>query len=303
MSGGTAPAPVAAPPALRWALLATMALWGANLPVVKLLLERLEPMAVSALRIGLAALAMVALLLWQRRPAAALRPRQWAGLALCGLVMIYLNQLCFVAGVARTPAANAALIIALNPLVSALAAAALQGDRLTPQRLAGVVLGFGGVAAVVLNKPGAALAGSGWGDVLMFGSVVTWAGGGLLVQRLAKGMDAVRVSVLVNVFGAAMLAAHLLLRPGPALPPLERFTPLVVGLLLASGLLSTALGGLVWNRALVTLGVARTALYAYWVPIFGVLFAVALLGEPLSVWHGVGLAGVLAGTWLGTRSH
>jgi len=70
-----------------------------------------------------------------------------------------------------------------------------------------------------------------------------------------------------------------------------------------SSLLATAVGALVWNRALVVLGVARTALYAYWVPIFGVLFAVLLLGEPLTVWHGVGLAAVLGGTWLGTRSH
>ena len=46
---------------------------------------------------------------------------------------------------------------------------------------------------------------------------------------------------------------------------------------------------------------ARTALYAYWVPIFGVLFAVLLLGEPVTIWHGVGLVAVLSGTWLGTR--
>jgi drug/metabolite transporter (DMT)-like permease len=51
------------------------------------------------------------------------------------------------------------------------------------------------------------------------------------------------------------------------------------------------------------LGVARAALYAYWVPIFGVSFAVLLLGEPLTIWHGVGLAAVLGGTWIGTRGH
>ena len=64
---------------------------------------------------------------------------------------------------------------------------------------------------------------------------------------------------------------------------------------------ATALGSLVWNRGLQVLGVARTAQFAYWVPIFGVAFAVALLGEPLTVWHGIGLAAVLSGTWLGTR--
>ena len=72
-------------------------------------------------------------------------------------------------------------------------------------------------------------------------------------------------------------------------------------LVILSGLLATALGGIVWNRALQVLGVARAALYAYWVPIFGVGFAVLLLGEPLSIWHGVGLVAVLGGTWIGTR--
>ena len=93
------------------------------------------------------------------------------------------------------------------------------------------------------------------------------------------------------------------LDPGTVAPDPSRLTLSLGLMLLFSGLLATAWGALVWNRALVTLGVARTALYAYWVPIFGVLFAVGVLGEPLTVWHGVGLAGVLSGTWLGTRSH
>ena len=86
-----------------------------------------------------------------------------------------------------------------------------------------------------------------------------------------------------------------------ALPSPTAFTPGTLVLLVLSGLLASALGSLVWHRALTTLGVARTALYAYWVPIFGVGFAVLVLGEPLTVWHGLGLAGVLSGTWLGTR--
>ena len=40
------------PGAMRLALLATMAIWGGNLAVVKLLLERFDPMALSALRMA-----------------------------------------------------------------------------------------------------------------------------------------------------------------------------------------------------------------------------------------------------------
>lgn len=58
---------------------------------------------------------------------------------------------------------------------------------------------------------------------------------------------------------------------------------------------------LVWNRAIATIGVARTAVFLYWVPIFGVLFAAVLLGEHLTLWHLGGFAAVMAGTYLGTH--
>ncbi len=290
-------------PQMRWLLLGTMAVWGANLSVVKLLFESLEPMLVAVLRMAVSAVALIAVAYWRGLRWPRLRRAQWLTLVGCAVLMIYLNQICFTEGVARTPAANAALIIALNPLVSSLVAAGLLGDRLTGPRIAGVVLGFGGVAAVVLNRPGAALGSSGLGDLLLFGSVMTWVLGGVLVQRLSRELDSGQVSAMLSVIGTALLALHLGLRPAPVVVDWSRVTAGTVALLVVSSLLATAVGALVWNRALVVMGVARTALYAYWVPIFGVLFAVLLLGEPLSGWHGVGLAGVLGGTWLGTRRH
>lgn len=288
---------------MRGLLLATMAIWGANLSVVKLLFESLEPMLVALLRMAVSALALVAVVRWRRLPWAALRRSQWLTLLACAVLMIYLNQIFFVQGVSRTAAANAALIIALNPLVSALVAALLLGDRLTASRAAGVVLGFGGVAAVVLHRPGAAIGGGSLGDLLVFGSVLTWVMGGVLVQWLSRELDSAMVSAMLGVIGTTLLLLHMLLRPDPVVIDWPRITPVTVALVVVSGLLATAVGALVWNRALVVLGVARTSLYAYWVPIFGVLFAVLLLGEPLSTWHGVGLAAVLGGTWLGTRGH
>jgi len=288
---------------MRWLLLGTMAAWGANLAVVKLLFETFEPTLLAALRMGVSAAVLVIVARWRGLRWPRLGRRQWGLLVACGAVMIYLNQIFFTEGVSRTAAANAALIIALNPLVSALTAAVLLGDRLTPARVAGIVLGFSGVAAVVLHRPGAALGGGGLGDLLCLGSVVTWVLGGVMVQRLSRDIDSGLLSALLAVVGTSLLALHLGLRPSPVVVHWSRVTVGTVALLVVSSLLATAVGALVWNRALVVLGVARTALYAYWVPIFGVLFAVLLLGEPLTVWHGVGLAAVLGGTWLGTRSH
>lgn len=305
MSSGSFKAP--ASPALRVLLLGTMAAWGANLAVVKLLLAVMEPLLVSVLRMAVAAVAVCVMVAWQiargRLRWPTLTRRQWWALLACAVLMVYVNQLFFTFGVAGTAAANAALIIALNPLISSLMAALLLRERLSPRRLVGVALGFGGVAAVVLHRPGMALGGAGLGDLLVLGSVTTWVLGGVIVQRQARGIDPVCISTVLNVAGTALLAAHLALRPSPLVYDAAHIGWGTAALVVVSGLLATALGGIVWNRALQVIGVARAALYAYWVPIFGVGFAVGLLGEPLTVWHGVGLAAVLGGTWIGTRGH
>lgn len=303
-SPATAAAPAATPDqglGLRLVLLATMAAWGANLSVVKWLLQTLEPTVAALLRMVVSALMLLGWMLWRRLDWRAITRAQWGQLLLCGVVMMYLNQLFLTQGIQRTAAANASLIIALNPLVASLLAAVLLGDRLTPARVAGVALGFAGVAAVVLHRPGMALGQGSLGDVLLLGAVLTWVAGGMLVQRLARQLDTALISVWVTTIGAALLALQVALDPSATVPPLASLSATHWVLIGLSGLLASAVGGLVWNHALRTLGVARTALYAYWVPIFGVLFAVTLLGEPLSVWHAVGLAAVLGGTWLGTR--
>ncbi|WP_088280342.1 DMT family transporter [Ideonella sp. A 288] len=289
----------------RGLLLATMAAWGLNLPVMKLLLPVFGPMGTSLWRM-LAACALLSAVTWtaaRRWPR--LEARQWAMLALCGAVMVYANQVFLMQGMRRTTASNAALIMALNPLLSSLLAALTLRVPVTGLRLAGVALGFGGVALVILNRPGALLGSGGLGDLLVLGAVATWVAGGVMVQRLADrragGLDSGTVSWAVNLAGTLLLALHVLVAGDPLVLPGATVTPGLVAMLVASGLLATAAGALVWNRALSVLGVAHVSLYVYWVPIFGVAFSVLLLGEALTVWHGVGLAAVLGGTWLGTR--
>lgn len=288
---------------LRLGLLAMMAVWGGNVSVVKLLLGQMDAMALSVARMVSATLLLLVVLRWRSPAMPQLAARTWAALVGCGLLMVYVNQIAFTCGIQRTTAANAALIIALNPLVSSLGAAWVFGDRLSLRRLAGVVLGFGGVAAVVLHRPGVSLGGAGLGDALVFGSVLSWVGGGMIVQRLARRLDTGFISTFVTTVGAVALVLHVSLDPGTRWPDAAGLAWWVWPLVATSGISATALGSLVWNRGVQVLGMARTALFVYWVPIFGVAVAVTLLGEPLTLWHLVGLAAVLGGTWLGTRGH
>lgn len=288
--------------AVQALLLLAMAVWGVNLSVVKALTSSLDLLAVATSRMLVAA-AVLSLLAWPaRHPLMVLDSKRLARLALCAVLMVYANQMLFASGMARTTATNAAVVMACTPLVSSLVASVLLREAVGLRRVAGIVLGFAGVGFVVLNRPGAALGGDWAGDLLLLSSVLSFAVGGAMVQRLSSGLSALQISWVVHVLGAAMLGLHATVAPQPVLAPVAAAGPLNWGLILFSGTGATALAALAWNRAIGRIGVARTALWFYWVPVFGLAFAALVLGEALSVWHGVGLACVIAGSLIAMRA-
>ncbi|MFM9925296.1 DMT family transporter [Variovorax sp. H27-G14] len=302
-----AAAPVATPAAVQGWLLLAMVLWGVNVSAVKVLTVSFEPLTLAALRMVVACVALSAIVLWRRGGLPVLTARQMVVMTACAFLMVYANQILFAQGLSRSTATNGALIMALSPLVSALMAALVFRERFTPRRMLGVALGFGGVAAVVLSHPGAGLSSAGIGDLMLALAVVSFAVGGVGVQRLARQMDALSISWVIYMIGALMLVVHAVLGPSrlgaaqlfPGAPGAPGSWPWA--LVLFSGIAATAAGNLIWNRAIAVIGMARTAVFLYWVPVFGVGFAALLLGEALTWWHLFGFAAVMTGTWLGTR--
>ncbi len=280
-------------------LLGAMAIWGVNLSAVKALTGSLDVLTVAAVRMVVATLALTALLFLRRERLPALNVRAVLALTGCALVMVYGNQILFSAGLARSTATNGALIMSLGPLVSALLAALVFREALGARRLAGVLIGFAGVALVVLNRPGAQLGSGSWGDALIIASVVCFASGGIAVQRLSRAFTALQISWVVHVIGSTLLVLHAALSPEARLSDLAEASATTWSLILYSGVLATGVAALVWNLSIARLGIARTAMGFYWVPIFGVAFAVAFMGEALTAWHALGLVSVILGSRLG----
>lgn len=285
------------------ALMLTMMAWGLNFPMVKTLTAWFDTPLLASLRMVVACAAYWMLMLWQRQRWPRLSRRQWLGLTACALTMVYGNQMLFTAGMQRTGSANGALIMATSPMIASLLAALAFGERLHLRHLGAVLLGFGGVAVVVLHKPGATLGSAGLGDLLLVGCVVAYSLGGVIVQRLAPRLDMLHLSSVIYTFGMAMLLLHLLLVQGPTLTVAQVFPgwwPWT--LLIVSAVLATTLANWVWTSAIARIGVARTSVFVYWVPIFGMAFSALLLGETLNAWYGLGLLLVLSGSWLASRA-
>lgn len=287
--------------AVQAVLIGAMAVWGLNLTAVKLLTAWFAPATLASVRMLVACAALTAVVAAKRCACLRFTPRQWGAMVLCAVFMVYANQVLFAEGLLRSRASNAALVMALSPLASALLAAIAFREPLTLQRSLGVLLGFAGVAAVVLSHPGAGLSSAGVGDLLIISSVLSFAAGGAMVQRLARQIHPLTICWLTYCIGTVLLVAHTALGPAPlsAAALFPGWWPWL--LVLFSGIFATAVCNVVWNQAIATIGVARTAVFLYWVPVFGVLFAALLLGEQLTLWHLAGFAAVMGGTWLGTR--
>lgn len=288
--------------AVHGLLLLTMLVWGLNLSAVKYLASSMDALALATLRTGLAALAMT----WfARRGLGALRELGWKDRCLllaCATCMVYANQILMLNGIRLTSATNAALIVALSPLIGMLLGVVALGERPRPAALAGLVIALAGVCLVTLNGPRADLRAGGTGDLWMLMSVICFAVGGAMVHVLARRVDTLSISWSTHVLGTLLLAIHALAAGSPwTTRELPGGLATLLPVLVFSGAVATGLGHLVWNRSLSRLGVGPTTNSLYWVPIFGIGFAVLLLGESLSLVHGAAFACVAAGTYSATR--
>ena len=296
-SGETAGVPVQGGNA-QLLLAGAMLLWGLNIPAIKLLVTRFDPVTLAALRMLCACCVFALIALRRNGRLPRIGRSHWGLLFVCSLLMVYGNQIFFTGGMALTTATNTALIVALGPLVSTLLAALVFRERLGASSLAGIALGLIGVGVVVLHRPGAGLSRANLGDAMIGASVLSFAIGGVLVQRLARRLDAVAISWGIYMTGTVLLFVHACL---------AGFDTRIVAagasawsLLLFSGIAATAIGNLIWNRSIGVLGISRTALYLNWVPLFAITFAVLFLDEPMSWWLVLGFACVVSGTRIGT---
>jgi len=148
-------------------------IWGSTFFVTTQFLPGWPPLWVAALR----ALPMgLLLLLWTRSPL----PRAWWGrTATLGLLSMGVFWALLFVAVYRLPGGVAATVGAINPLVVALLAGPLLGERLRSSTLLAAVLGIVGVAMVVLG-PSAHL--DLWGIVAAVGGNLSSALGGVLIR-------------------------------------------------------------------------------------------------------------------------
>jgi drug/metabolite transporter (DMT)-like permease len=275
-----------------WTLfLLVSVLWGIPYFLIKIAIEDLSPLLLVAGRVTIAALVLL--------PVAALRGTLGAlrgrmrTVAVLAVLHIVVPFLLITYGETHISSSLTGLLIAIEPVLIAVLMS--RTEPLTSGRLAGLILGFAGVAVLVgVNVSGDRLGLLGAGMVLA--AAVGYALATVLVQRRAADLPPEALAGGTTAISAVVLAPFAVFAlPDRTVRP-EAWVSLVV-----LGVFCTAVALLAFYQLVGVAGSNRAGLVTYVNPVVAVLLGVVLLNEHLGVSTVAGFALVAAGCWLSTR--
>lgn len=278
-------------------LVALAAIWGASFLFMRLAAPEFGPLALTALRVAGAALFLLPLLAW-RGGAATLR-RHWKPIAVIGLFNSAVPYTLFTIAALAMNVGLSAILNSTAPLWAAAIGALWLGDRLTPSRIAGLVVGFAGVLFLAWDKAsfkagehgvsaGAAIAAC-LVATLCYGFAANY------TKRALQG-----VSPLAVATGSQAAAAVVLALPAAWAWPVQVPSGHAWAAVATLALLCTGIAYLMYFRLIARLGPSRAISVTFLIPVFGVLWGALFLGEAVTGAMLAGCAVILVGTALST---
>jgi drug/metabolite transporter (DMT)-like permease len=276
---------------------------GANFLAFKVAGNALHPLMVAALRFSAAALILLPLgmLRWQRSPAGL---RELANAALIGIVMLVVSQGGAIWGTHFLPAGVAAVFASASPLFLALFAWGLFHQPLPRRQVAGVAIGFIGLASMSW----ASATGGDFrpaGALLALAASAAWAAGSLLAPRLALPRDPV-LSLTVQLTAAGAVLGSIVMATGIA--PATRFAQVPAaawGALAFLVVASTLIGYAVFLMLNASVSPTLANTFSYAAPVIALVLSAGVLHEALTPVKLVSSAIALLGVALmiDTRRH
>ena len=276
----------------EWLLLLLLSvLWGGSFFFAEVALRELQPLTVVLGRVGFGALALL-ILVHVRGGRMPTDLRLWGAFFGMGLLNNVIPFSLIVWGQVHIDSGLASILNGTTPLFAVLLAHVLTADeRLTANRLVGVMVGFAGM--VVMVGPDA-LRGFSWhglGQLAVLGAALSYAFAGIFGRRLR--------SLPTTVAAAGMLTASTILMLPPAILLETPFSvspsPMVWGSIIGIALLSTAAAYLIYFRILATAGATNLLLVTFLIPISALILGGLVLGEQPTWQAFAGMALIFAG--------
>lgn len=274
-------------------LVVLAAIWGAAFIFVRLLAPAIGPVPTAASRVLIGGLAIVAYA--AAIGSGAQLQRYWLAYLVIGVVNSAIPFVLFGFAALHLPASYSGILNSATPLFAALLSAVWLNEPLTRAKIAGLALGFAGVALVSKAGPVAPDAMFGWAVAACLGAAFCYAASGIYLRKRAAAAPSMAVAGWSQLAAAAVLVPILLVAPVPSPWPALR-DPVIIANVLALALMCSALAYLLYYRLMRDVGPTRTLTVTFLIPLFGMLWGALFLSETITLSMIGGCALIIMGT-------
>ena len=279
----------------EWGLLIALSvLWGGSFFFTGVAVKELPPLTIVLLRVGGAAVILLVLLrtMGIRMPTDA---RTWAAFFAMGLLNNVVPFCLIVWGQTHIASGLASILNATTPLFTVIVAHFLTSDeKMTGNRLVGVLVGLVGVVAMIGPEALRGLGNNVVAQLAILGATLSYAFAGVFGRRFTRMGVAPMATAAGQVAASTLLllpVAVLVDRPWTLLMPSPQAWAAILGI----AALSTALAYVLYFRILATAGATNLLLVTFLIPVTSILLGTVVLGESLDPKHFLGIALIGAG--------
>jgi drug/metabolite transporter (DMT)-like permease len=278
-----------------WGTLIVLALiWGAAFLFIGVAVRHVPPLTYVWLRLAIAAAAMWAFLRW--KGASLDLPRSaWGSILLLALLNNALPFSLFGWGQTHIASGLAAILNATTPIWGVVVAHLFTGDeRMTPRKLVGVLLGFGGVALMIGPSLLSNIGSSALAQLACVVASLSYALAAVWARRFRKqGLSPLTVTTGQLSAGAVLMLPLMLIVDRPwaiAMPPVTAWASIV-----ALAVVCSAFGYVLYFRLIDRAGATNALLVTLLVPPVAILLGSLVLAEVLAPQDFAGLALIALG--------
>jgi O-acetylserine/cysteine efflux transporter len=268
--------------------------WAGVYSAYKVIGPDLSSGSIVTLRFGIAALSFLPF--WPWLPGSAPKGRDLAVTCVMGAMLFVVGQRLQVYGNEIGTAGNSAVLMAVEPLITSVAAAVFLREHIGPRRLAGFALGLGGVA--VLNRVWSpefkwtGLAAS----LIFISSFICESAYSVMGKPIVRRASVMKMLAISLSIGTAL---NLLIDGSATFQATSALSGKAWGLLLALAVICTSIGYSVWFMIIRECPVNIAALTVFSQSIFGVAIAAVWIGEEMHWGHLLGSLVIVAGLVIG----
>ena len=216
--------------------------------------------------------------------------RHWRGYLVLGALAVALPFWLIGTAVKTIDASTAAILNATSPIFSAIVAAFWIRERLTVEKVAGIAISIAGIAILVGWTPRPMTGAELLACSLSLAACACYGAASVYTKVRLKDAPPAALSTASCLVGAAVMAPFTPWAGLAAPVPASAWAAILV-----LGIVCTGFAFILYYRLIADLGPVRATTVTLLIPVFGILWGVLFLGEPLTPGRIAGAATVLLG--------